>query len=181
MVDARDLKSLGGNPVRVRVPPSAPRNNLLKRTETGPIHRRCYVCTVSATEARQADRGRAACTPRAEVISARRGREMKTLSLVAVAALAATAAAADPLPVPKPPRPGGSCPHGYTTSGSFCVPSAGAQDAISKPPNGGSCPWGWLASGSFCLRSGPGRAARQRRLSEQSLHRTRRRRSKRPS
>jgi hypothetical protein len=60
---------------------------------------------------------------------------------------------ADPLPQPKPQGPGGSCPHGYTSSGSYCVPSAGASDAIPKLP-GGTCPWGWLASGSFCLRSG---------------------------
>jgi hypothetical protein len=65
----------------------------------------------------------------------------------------ATASAADPVPVPKPAGPAGSCPHGYTTSGSFCVPSAGAQDAIAKPANG-TCPFGWTASGSHCLRSG---------------------------
>jgi len=41
---------------------------------------------------------------------------------------------AQPLPVPKPSGPGGSCPHGYTSSGSFCVPGAGVQDAIAKPP-----------------------------------------------
>jgi hypothetical protein len=57
---------------------------------------------------------------------------------------------AEPLPIP---NRGGSCPHGYIASGSFCVPSAGAQDAIAKPP-GGSCPWGWIASGNACLRSG---------------------------
>jgi hypothetical protein len=60
---------------------------------------------------------------------------------------------AEPLPQPKPVGPGGSCPHGYVTSGSFCAPSQGAQDAIAKPPNG-SCPWGWTASASYCLKSG---------------------------
>ena len=73
--------------------------------------------------------------------------------LLLVLALSATVALADPLPVQKPLGPGGSCPHGYVTSGSFCVPTQGAQDAIPKPPNG-TCPNGWLASGSFCLRSG---------------------------
>jgi hypothetical protein len=66
-----------------------------------------------------------------------------------------SAISAEPLPVPKPPGPGGSCPHGYIASGSFCVPGQGAQDAIAKP-QGGSCPWGWISSGSFCLRSGSG-------------------------
>jgi hypothetical protein len=59
-------------------------------------------------------------------------------------------------PVPKPPGPGSSCPHGYTSSGSFCVPRVGAQDAIPLPLNG-TCPHGWTRSGSFCLRSGSGR------------------------
>ena len=45
-------------------------------------------------------------------------------------------APAQPLPQPKPTGPGGSCPHGYTASGSFCVPSQGAQDAIPLPLNG---------------------------------------------
>ena len=53
-----------------------------------------------------------------------------------------------PLPLPRPPGPGGSCPHGYTSSGSYCVPSAGAQDAVPKSPNG-TCPWNWTASNSY--------------------------------
>jgi len=59
-------------------------------------------------------------------------------------------------PVPEPPGAGGSCPDGYTSSGSFCVPRAGAQDAIPLPKNG-TCPHGWMRSGSFCLRSGSGK------------------------
>jgi hypothetical protein len=79
---------------------------------------------------------------------------MRTLAAIMIVfALSARAALADPLPVAKPPGPGGSCPHGYTSSGSFCVPSQSAQDAIAKPP-GGTCPWGWTSSGSYCLRSG---------------------------
>ena len=62
-------------------------------------------------------------------------------------------ALAEPLPQPKPPGPGGSCPHGWLASGSFCVPSQGAQDAVPKSASG-TCPWGWTASGSYCLRSG---------------------------
>jgi hypothetical protein len=62
-------------------------------------------------------------------------------------------ALAEPLPQQKPAGPGGSCPHGYTSSGSYCVPSQGAQAAIAKPASG-NCPWGWPASGSYCLRSG---------------------------
>jgi hypothetical protein len=73
--------------------------------------------------------------------------------IIALVLSVSTAALSDPLPVPKPSGPGGSCPFGYTTSGSYCVPSAGAPDAIPKPP-GGTCPWGFLSSGSHCLRGG---------------------------
>jgi hypothetical protein len=41
-----------------------------------------------------------------------------------------TFALAQPLPLPKPPGPGGSCGHGWLSSGSFCVPTQGAQDAV---------------------------------------------------
>jgi hypothetical protein len=78
-----------------------------------------------------------------------------TIASIAALLLGATTATAEPLPVPKPAGPGGSCPHGFTWSGSFCVPAQGAQDAIAKPANG-SCPFGWTASGSYCLRSGSG-------------------------
>jgi hypothetical protein len=63
---------------------------------------------------------------------------------------------AEPLPQPKPPGPGGSCPHGWLSSGSYCVPSQGAQDAIAKLANG-TCPFGWKSSGNYCLRSESGR------------------------
>jgi hypothetical protein len=86
---------------------------------------------------------------------------MKTLTITtALAAILGTAALAEPLPQPKPSGPGGSCPFGYTTSGSYCVPSQGAQEAVPKPPNG-TCPFGWTSSGSFCLRSGSMSGARR--------------------
>ena len=74
--------------------------------------------------------------------------------MIIVAALVLVIGArADPLPQPKPTGPGGSCPYGHFTSGSYCVPSRRAQDAVPKAPNG-MCPFGWTSSGSFCLRSG---------------------------
>jgi hypothetical protein len=57
------------------------------------------------------------------------------------------------LPQPKVGVPGGSCPFGYTSSGTFCIPSQHAQQAVPLPPNG-TCPFGWTRSGSYCLRSG---------------------------
>ena len=56
-------------------------------------------------------------------------------------------------PLPQPMPPSGSCSHGYSASGSFCVPRQGAQEAVPLSPNG-SCPRGWTRSGNFCLRSG---------------------------
>jgi hypothetical protein len=72
------------------------------------------------------------------------------IALSLMFALVTTTALTELLPVPKPPGPGGSCPHGYIASGSFCTPSPGASDAIAKPSNG-TYPWGWIASGSYCL------------------------------
>jgi hypothetical protein len=65
---------------------------------------------------------------------------VKLVSVAFILFAAATAARADPMPVPMPDR-GGSCPHCFTHSGGFCVPSAGAQDAI--PQRNGNCPHGW--------------------------------------
>jgi hypothetical protein len=78
-----------------------------------------------------------------------------TLLIVVVLNMWLASALAELLPLPKPAGPGGSCPHGYTSNGSFCTPSQGAQDAIAKPANG-TCPFGWTSSGSYCLRSGSG-------------------------
>jgi type IV secretory pathway protease TraF len=78
---------------------------------------------------------------------------MKVIAIAsALAAIIATAAVAEPLPLQRP-SVAGSCPHGWLASGSYCVPSQGAQDAVAKPPNG-VCPFGWTSSASFCLRSG---------------------------
>jgi hypothetical protein len=80
------------------------------------------------------------------------GDQGRFVVIIAALVLSILPVLAQPLPVPKPSGQGGSCPHGYTSSGSFCVPGAGVQDAIAKPPNG-TCPWHWIASGSYCLRS----------------------------
>jgi hypothetical protein len=42
----------------------------------------------------------------------------------------------------------GSCPSGYSTSGSYCKPSGNARFAIQKV---GSCPSGYSSSGNYCL------------------------------
>jgi hypothetical protein len=76
-----------------------------------------------------------------------------TLMGAAVLLLCALPSHSEPLPVPQQQQSGGSCPSGYLSSGSYCVPSSSRQDAVAKPPNG-TCPNGWLSSGDFCLRSG---------------------------
>ena len=47
----------------------------------------------------------------------------------------------------------GSCPLGYYSSGSYCVPSrsGNARGALEK--SGGSCPLGFYTSGSYCVSS----------------------------
>ena len=43
----------------------------------------------------------------------------------------------------------GSCPSGYRTSGSYCVPnSSNAAPAVAKT---GSCPSGYRTSGDYCV------------------------------
>jgi hypothetical protein len=56
-------------------------------------------------------------------------------------ALLPSLAVAQPVPQPKPAGPGGSCPHGYTSSGSFCAPARAR----------------WTRS--HCRRTGPARTA----------------------
>ena len=47
----------------------------------------------------------------------------------------------------------GSCPLGYYSSGSYCVPSSvgNTRGAIEK--SGKSCPLGWTSSGNYCQKS----------------------------
>ena len=77
---------------------------------------------------------------------------MKTLTTLVIA-LTLSAGTAPAQTQPKAGSPGGSCPFGYTSSGAFCIPSQGGQQAVPLPPNG-TCAFGWTRSGSFCLRSG---------------------------
>lgn len=52
---------------------------------------------------------------------------MRTLTILIT--LLPSLASAQPLPQQRPMQ-GGSCPHGYSASGSFCVPREGAQEAV---------------------------------------------------
>lgn len=49
----------------------------------------------------------------------------------------------------------GSCPIGYFSSGSYCVPSRSGQTRGAIEKVGGSCPIGFYSSGSYCI-SGSG-------------------------
>ena len=63
--------------------------------------------------------------------------------------VASSALAQQPVqPLPKV----GSCPLGYYSSGSYCVPSSGGntRGAIK---NSGSCPLGFYSSGNYCVSS----------------------------
>ena len=64
---------------------------------------------------------------------------MKLIAAVVITSLLPSLALAQPLPQSKPPGPGGSCPHGCASSGSFFGPREGAQDAIPKQPTGIVC------------------------------------------
>jgi hypothetical protein len=56
---------------------------------------------------------------------------MKMLSVLIMSLAFVTTGARAQVALPKSQGPGGSCPHGYTQSGSFCIPSQrGAQDAV---------------------------------------------------
>jgi hypothetical protein len=78
------------------------------------------------------------------------GRTLLLIPLALAALAAGSALAEQPVrPLPKV----GWCPLGYSSSGSYCVPSAtgNIRGAIEK--TGGSCPLGFYSSGNYCLSS----------------------------
>jgi hypothetical protein len=66
------------------------------------------------------------------------------------AALSTSGMAQQPVqPLPKV----GSCPLGYYSSGSYCVPSRSGNTRGAIEKAGGSCPLGFYSSGGYCLSS----------------------------
>ena len=66
------------------------------------------------------------------------------------ALLVGSALAQQPVqPLPKV----GSCPLGYYSSGSYCVPISGGNSRGAIQKTGKSCPLGWFSSGSYCVKS----------------------------
>ena len=53
-------------------------------------------------------------------------------------------------PPPQPLVRDSSCPSGYYSSGSYCVPNNDAHFAIERK---GSCPSGYYSSGNYCVAS----------------------------
>jgi hypothetical protein len=53
------------------------------------------------------------------------------------------------LALARPPFIGGSCPHGFSRRGTFCV-DAHAAIPFPLPPNA-TCARGWTLSGSYCV------------------------------
>ena len=56
---------------------------------------------------------------------------------------------ASPVPLPKV----GSCPLGYYSSGSYCVPADRGTNREAIQKSGSTCPLGWYTSGSYCVRT----------------------------
>ena len=75
---------------------------------------------------------------------------LKTLPLLILAFAPFQADAQQPVqPLPKV----GSCPLGYYSSGSYCVPSRSSNTRGALEKTGGSCPLGFYSSGSYCVSS----------------------------
>ncbi|MCP9774945.1 hypothetical protein KBY58_12320 [Cyanobium sp. HWJ4-Hawea] len=71
-------------------------------------------------------------------------------ALTLLSAIASSALAQQPVrPLPK----AGSCPIGYYSSGSYCVPSKGGNTRGAIEKSGNSCPLGFYGSGNYCLSS----------------------------
>ena len=75
------------------------------------------------------------------------------LSVGFVVALLLTAGIVLAQAVPIPRDGSKPCPFGYTAAGSYCAPvSANSRQAMDRP-TGGTCPHGWSPSGSGCLKN----------------------------
>ena len=78
------------------------------------------------------------------------GRFSLLFALATGTLLAGSALAQQPVqPLPKV----GSCPLGYYSSGSYCVPSSGGNTRGAIEKTGNSCPLGFYSSGNYCLSS----------------------------
>lgn len=71
---------------------------------------------------------------------------------LSAAALAGASAALAQQPVRPLPKVGG-CPLGYTSSGSYCVPSSSGNTRGAIEKTGNSCPLGFYSSGNYCVSS----------------------------
>jgi hypothetical protein len=78
------------------------------------------------------------------------GRLPFLFALATGALLASSALAQQPVqPLPK----AGSCPLGYYSSGSYCVPSSGGNTRGAIEKSGAGCPLGFYSSSNYCLSS----------------------------
>ena len=76
--------------------------------------------------------------------------------LARLALLFALTVATDSAIAQQPVRPlpkVGSCPLGYYSSGSYCVPSTSGNTRGAIEKSGNSCPLGFYSSGNYCLSS----------------------------
>lgn len=78
-----------------------------------------------------------------------------TMFLVSLSFFFSSLARAD-LPRATPLPKNGTCPSGYSSQTSFCVPGSGARFTIEKQ---GSCPSGYGSQGNYCVADSSARFA----------------------